>query len=658
MAETMEKLAAAPESGADARGTGKKNGRAAKDAAGAGLAAPKKRKGGTDSGKAAPKKRTPSDEKGSARAAKEKKAGGAEASSTRKNTGASGKTASPRKVEKPTEKPEAVVKGKKPEAKASVSAKKSAGSGTKEVRKRREGEGDNAKAATRKKNSTGTKAKVEAAGGRTKTRSQESGKASKPSGSGKKGKHSKGSKRSGGEPPKERRIFGIVNACLAIAILTIIALGVRQRGQYAEFVQMREAVDSQTFYEGTTVEGVDVSRMTFANALDYWKSRVEPRYANRTVTLDGGASVTAGELGYSSDYESVLSAAWSAGRRGSLEERYRMLSARQENPVAYSITRTDYSPELLDEYVRQTAERIDRPVREGAIESFNTETYEFVFTEAEEGLELDQDALKRSIGEAIRQGGGSASLVIRQIEPQVSTEDISSQYGLINYAITNASSSSKARLNNIKLAMSLINGKRLAPGETFSFNETVGQRTTSRGFKKATAYSGGDVTEQVGGGICQVSTTLFNAAVKADMEILERHNHSLTVAYVDKGKDATVDWDSQDFKFKNTSDDDVYICCYLTDDKRVRFGVFGKLLPNGESITLEAVTTEVIQYETQYEPSPLLAKGETYVLQPGRNGYKAEAYKIRWDANGNQISKELLCKSVYKKKDEIIQYGT
>ena len=335
-----------------------------------------------------------------------------------------------------------------------------------------------------------------------------------------------------------------------------------------------------------------------------------------------------------------------------------MLSARQETPVSYSITRTDYSPELLEEYVRQTAERIDRPVREGAIESFNTETYEFVFTEAEAGLELDQEALKQSIGEAIRQGGGSAGFVIRQIEPQVTTEEIASRYGLINYAITNASSSSKARLNNIKLAMSMINGKRLAPGETFSFNETVGQRTTARGFRKATAYSGGDVTEQVGGGICQVSTTLFNAAVKADMEILERHNHSLTVAYIDKGKDATVDWDSQDLKFKNTSDDDVYICCYLTDDKRVRFGVFGKLLPNGESITLEAVTTEVIQYETQYEPSPLLARGETYLLQPGRNGYKAEAYKIRWDAGGNKISKELLCKSVYKKKDEIIQYGT
>ena len=228
---------------------------------------------------------------------------------------------------------------------------------------------------------------------------------------------------------------------------------------------------------------------------------------------------------------------------------------------------------------------------------------------------------------------------------------------LIDYAVTNASSSSRARLNNIKLAMSLINGAKLSPGETFSFNERVGQRTAERGFQMATAYSGGEVTEQVGGGICQVSTTLFNAAVKADMQIDERHNHSLTVAYVDKGKDATVDWGHQDLKFTNTSPDDIYICCYLTEDKRVRFGIFGRLLPNGEKITLDAMTTEAVKYQTEYQPDPSLASGQTVVSQNGRDGYKAEAYKVRWDADGNELSRELLCSSIYKAKNEIILYG-
>ncbi len=469
-----------------------------------------------------------------------------------------------------------------------------------------------------------------------------------------------GRKKGGGRRPPKRggALFGAVNLGLMLAIALLVGLGVRQQAAYAEFLRMRAVVDQQTFYDGTTVEGVDVSNMTLQNAREYWRDRVEARNENRAVTFDDGTTVTAKELGYSSDWESVLSAAWSAGRSGSLEERYRHVSDRVSNPVAYRITRSDYSAAAMDAYVDQLAQQIDRPAREASIKSFNTETYEFEFDEAVVGHELDRDALKSAIADSLARGGGNVSLPVRVIEPQSTTDQVSANYGLIDYAITNASSSSKARLNNIKLAMSFINGTCVAPGETFSFNQTVGERTGSRGFKMATAYSGGDVTEQVGGGICQVSTTLFNAAVKADMEIVERHNHSLTVHYVDKGKDATVDWGHQDFRFKNNSEDNIYICCYLTDDRRVRFGIFGKLLPNGEKITLEAKTTEVVKAETEYQASAFLAKGQTYVLQEGRNGYKAEAYKVRWDAAGNEISRELLCKSVYKVKNEIIQYGT
>ena len=464
-------------------------------------------------------------------------------------------------------------------------------------------------------------------------------------------------KKKNAQPKRPFAAFGAVDICLIAVIALLIALGIRQQSAYAEFLRMREVVDQQTFYNGTTVEGVDVSNMTLSAAMEYWRDRVEARNEDRTVTFNDGTAVTARELGYESDYASVLSAAWSAGRSGSLEERYLMASNRVENPVAYNVTRRDYSEAILDQYVQGIADQVNRPAVEATIASFNTETYQFEFNPSQSGAALDADALKTSIAQSIRSGGGSVDLPIMVLQPQVSTEEVASQYGLIDYAITNASSSSRARINNIVTAMGFINGTCVKPGEIFSFNETVGQRTTARGFKKATAYSSGEVTEQIGGGICQVSTTLFNAAVKADMEIVERHNHSLTVHYVDKGKDATVNWGDQDFRFKNTSSDNVYICCYLTKDKRVRFGIFGRLLPNGEKITVEAVTTEVVKAETEYQQSAFLAPGETYVLQEGRNGYKAEAYKVRWDALGNQISRELLCKSVYKKKNEIIQYG-
>ena len=118
-----------------------------------------------------------------------------------------------------------------------------------------------------------------------------------------------------------------------------------------------------------------------------------------------------------------------------------------------------------------------------------------------------------------------------------------------------------------------------------------------------------------------------------------------------------MNWGSQDLRFTNTSDDNIYICCYLSDDKRVRIGIFGKLLENGETITVEGVTTQTIRYETEYQASGLLASGETKVIQSGKNGYVAETYKIRWDSDGNQISREMICTSRYQSKKEIVQYG-
>ena len=451
--------------------------------------------------------------------------------------------------------------------------------------------------------------------------------------------------------------FTALNMLLLSGIVAILAMGGVVIHQHGVFMEMKRVVEAQTFYEGTTVENVDVSRMTLSDARSYWQDKIEPGFADRAVVLDGDETVTARELGYQSDYDSVLYQAWSAGRRGSLEERYRAAKGRQYHPVAYSVNRTLYSENLVDAFVMLKAEQIDKPAKDAGIASFDMDTYTFVFSESEPGSKLDTGLLRDSITRALDAGGGEASLEIETLEPELTTDEAATCYGMITSAVTNASSSSSNRLSNIKLAASIINGTCLKPGETFSFNGTVGQRTRDRGFKVAPAYSGGTVTEEVGGGICQVSTTLFNAAVKADLEIVERHNHSLTVSYVDKGKDATVNWGGQDLKFTNTTGDDIYICCLVGGDKRVRFGIFGRLLPNGETITVEGVTTGTIKYDTEYQPSVFLAPGETKVIESGKDGYTADTYKLRWDAEGNLISRDLLCTSRYRSRTQVVQYG-
>lgn len=456
---------------------------------------------------------------------------------------------------------------------------------------------------------------------------------------------------------KRRSPFSALTLLLLVLIGGITGLGAWRINEYETFKEMKAVVSRQTFYDGTTVEGIDVSAMTLSDALNHWDTQIEPAFRETSAVLNDGTRVTAAQLGYSSDYVQTLSSAWNAGRTGSLVERYRRVTAHMAEPRSYDVARSFYDEELVRAYVVELASQIDTEARDAHLESFDVDTQSFTYAREQVGRTLDQEKLAQDLRLALDAGGGNVQLEIEAVAPRLTAENVSSQYGMITSAVTNASSSSRNRLNNIALSLQLINGSCLEPGETFSFNEVVGQRTKDRGFKSAPAYSRGEVTEEVGGGVCQVSTTLFNAAVKSNMEIEERHNHSMTVSYVDPGKDAAVDWGNKDLKFTNTSDDNVYICCYLSEDKRVHIAVYGKLLEDGKTITVEGKKTDTIDPETEYRVNFSMASGQTKLVQEGKKGYSATTYKIWWDAAGNEIEREQICKSRYNAANEIVEYG-
>ena len=456
---------------------------------------------------------------------------------------------------------------------------------------------------------------------------------------------------------KRRSPFSALTLLLLLLIGGLTGVGVWRVNEYEDFMQMKAVVARQTFYDGTTVEGVDVSSMTLPEALNHWDSQIEPAYRETAAVLNDGTKITAVQMGYESDYVHTLSSAWNAGRSGSLVERYKRVAAHMAQPRAYDVERRLYDDEVVNSFVDQLAEQIDTEPRDARLETFDVDTQSFTYAREQVGRTLDRQKLVQDIRTALDAGGGNVQMEIAAVAPALTAENVSSQYGMITSAVTNASSSSKNRLNNIALSLQMINGSCLKPGETFSFNEVVGQRTKDRGFKSAPAYSRGEVTEEVGGGICQVSTTLFNAAVKSNMEIEERHNHSMTVSYVDPGKDAAVDWGNKDLKFTNTSDDNVYICCYISEDKRVHIAVYGKLLEDGRTITVEGKKTDTIKPETEYRVNFSMPSGETKLVQEGKKGYSATTYKVWWDAAGNEIEREQLCKSRYNAANEIIEYG-
>lgn len=217
-------------------------------------------------------------------------------------------------------------------------------------------------------------------------------------------------------------------------------------------------------------------------------------------------------------------------------------------------------------------------------------------------------------------------------------------------------SSSSNRKTNIELAVAKINGTVLMPGEDFSYNETVGQRTAANGFKSAPVYENGQVVDGIGGGICQVSSTLYNACLYSNLEIIERHPHGFKPSYVSPGLDATVSWGSVDYKFENNRDYAIKLVCYCQGG-RIYIDIYGLEQSNDYTIKLEANNVGTISPKTIYQSTTSLSTGVQKVTQSGSSGCKTETYKLLYDSNGNLVSRTCISKDTYNPHNKIVSVG-
>lgn len=212
------------------------------------------------------------------------------------------------------------------------------------------------------------------------------------------------------------------------------------------------------------------------------------------------------------------------------------------------------------------------------------------------------------------------------------------------------------RAHNIALAAKTINGTILMPGETFSYNGILGNTNKEKGYKIGTAYVGGRVVESYGGGICQVSSTLYNCALYANLEIVERHNHSYAVTYVPAGRDATVAYGGKDFKFKNTRSYPIKIVASAKNGV-ISISIKGIKEETEYEVVLTSTVLSTTARKVVYENSSSLEEGTQKVIQKGYDGRTSIAYKIL-KLNGKTISKTVLSKDTYKPMNKIIQVGT
>ncbi len=243
-------------------------------------------------------------------------------------------------------------------------------------------------------------------------------------------------------------------------------------------------------------------------------------------------------------------------------------------------------------------------------------------------------------------------------KPEVTTNDLAKQDFFpeqISKFITRYDESDENRSTNIKLASEKINGTILMPGETFSYNKTVGQRTIKAGYKEASIYMNGKVVDGIGGGICQVSSTLYNAVLQANLEIVSRKNHYFVTGYVSPSRDATVSYGTIDFQFKNSRTYPIKIQC-TSQNGICQIQIYGIKEEKEYEVVIEDAVTEIIPYTTRYVETNNLETGEEKEIQQGVNGYKSEAYRIL-KYNGQVISKTLLSKDSYNPLERIVEKG-
>ena len=436
----------------------------------------------------------------------------------------------------------------------------------------------------------------------------------------------------------------------------------------------RRAMFTDRIYPGTFIDNVQVDGMTREEAVRAVSAihQDQDRAFDIIVTVGNESwHVNSERVPVSRNTEEIVERAWAAGRSNTaslgagdltpFQERVRVLSERvsgsDPHPLTYA-TVQDYDHEALRNLTDGIVNYVDRDPVNSMVQSFNFNTKTFTFTEDRPGARIDPDVLYSQLTEVLDSGVTQKEIwvVPEKIIAEITKAELMNSFGLIS-AYTTQTTNNKNRNANIELSAKAINGKTVLPGEIFSFNGTTGERTTAKGYKEAPAIAGGQSRDEVGGGVCQTSSTLFNAAVRADLEILERNPHAWPSSYIEKGFDATVNWPGLDMKFRNNTNQPVFIVAGYKN-RQVTVNIYGMSLGPGVKIDLESELVRTIPQPEgiNYVVNTDLAPGETKKTVSGRKGYVVNTWKVWY--NGNRVTKrELLFTTTYKAYQETVEYN-
>ena len=436
------------------------------------------------------------------------------------------------------------------------------------------------------------------------------------------------------------------------------------------FEQCREEIYTDTIYPGVYIDNVHVGGMTKAAAVRAVSAVNETASGSFDIVISIGNEswhVNSERVPISRNIEETVEKAWASGRSNSaaltgsaatpFQERIDQASAMRSHPVTFA-TKQDYDHEALRELTDGIVNYVNRDPVDSTVQKFDFNTLSFTFTDDRPGAKLDPDQLYNQVAELLDDGVTKKELRIvpEKILAEVTKTELMNRFGLIS-AYTTQTTNNNNRNNNIQLSAQAINGVTVLPGEIFSFNGATGERTAAKGYKEAPAIAGGQSKDEVGGGVCQTSSTLFNAVARADLEIIERNPHAWPSSYIEKGLDATVNWPGLDFKFRNNTKYPVFILAAY-NKRKVTVNIYGMTLGADARIDLESELVRTIPQPegTNYVINTELAPGESKKTVTGRKGYEVNTWKV-WYQGNREIKREILFKTTYKAYQETIEYN-
>ncbi len=406
-------------------------------------------------------------------------------------------------------------------------------------------------------------------------------------------------------------------------------------------------LSSDTFYKGIAIEGIDISGLDWQEAHKAINDYLDSKYGNEKIMLTYENNLWTfrlQDISYKFLVDEALARAYRYGRQGNTISRLKQIADLRKQPVRINAG-ASFDREQLVRILENIKKDIDKKEKNAVFEYTNGE---IKIHPHETGKRFDVEKNINIITDKIlNREFGVTTLAVEDILPEITYEKLKSIDGVAASFTTYFDAGDANRTHNIKLACSKLNNRLIMPGETFSMDKALGPRTVENGYKDAPVILKNELVEGIGGGICQVTTTLYNAVLLSHLEIVERSHHSWPLGYVEPGLDATISEGSIDFKFRNNHETPVALSASVSGNK-LNIIVLGK---KDESGTRTRLISEIISVnqptETDVKIDNTLEDNVIIEDSNGKNGIKVVVYRESY-INGKVVKKEKISEDTYK----------